>query len=57
MTLAKKDGPKSLIPTFFIWIALCNIAAIVLVVLWYIYFPESFWFIATISMIIIIVIN
>ena len=57
MTLAKKDAPKSFIPTFMIWIALCNILAIILAVLWYIYFPETFFFDAMISMIIIIAIN
>jgi len=57
MTLAKKDAPKSFIPIFMIWIALCNIAAIILSIIWYISFPESFWFDATISMVIIIAIN
>jgi hypothetical protein len=57
MTLAKKDAPKTFIPIFIIWIALCNITAIILAIVWKIYFPESFWFDATISMIIIIAIN
>jgi hypothetical protein len=57
MTLAKKDAPKNFISSFMIWIALCNIVAIILAILWYVYFPESFRFDATISMIIVIVIN
>jgi len=57
MTLAKKDAPKSFIPTFMVWIALCNVTAIVLAILWYIYFPGTFFFDAMISMIIVIAIN
>jgi len=57
MTLARKDAPKSFIPIFIIWIFLCNIAAIILAVLWWLQFPGTFFFDATISMIIIIAIN
>ncbi len=57
MTLARKDAPKSFIPIFMIWIFLCNVAAIILAIIWYIQFPQSFYFDATISMIIIIAIN
>jgi len=57
MTLERKDAPKSFIPIFMIWIILCNIAAILLAVIWNIYFPQSFFFDATISMYIIIAIN
>ncbi|TFF95378.1 MAG: hypothetical protein EU544_02910 [Promethearchaeota archaeon] len=57
MTLERKDVPKSFIPTFMIWIFLCNIAAIILAIIWAMQFPESFFFNATVSMYIIIAIN
>jgi hypothetical protein len=57
MTLEKKDAPKLFIPIFMIWIALCNILAIVLAIIWNILFPQSFYFDATVSMYIIIAIN
>ncbi|MFX1586570.1 MAG: hypothetical protein ACFFC1_00320 [Promethearchaeota archaeon] len=57
MTLAKKDAPKSFIPIFMIWIAICNIVAIILAIIWNLSFPESFRFDATVSMYIIIAIN
>ena len=57
MSLERKDAPKSFIPTFIIWIFTCNILAIILAVVWYFLFPESFFFNALISMIIIIGIN
>ncbi|MFX1554939.1 MAG: hypothetical protein ACFFBV_13505 [Promethearchaeota archaeon] len=40
-----------------IWIFLCNIVAIILVIIWNIQFPQSFYFDATVSMYIIITIN
>ncbi len=57
MTLERKDAPKSFIPTFVIWIAICNIVAIILAIVWNIQFPQSFYFDATVSMYIIIAIN
>lgn len=57
MTLERKDAPKSFIPIFMIWIFLCNVAAIILAIIWAMQFPESFFFDATISMIIVIAIN
>jgi len=57
MTIERKDAPKSFIPIFMIWIFLCNIAAILLVIIWNIQFPESFIFDAMVSMYIIIAIN
>ncbi|MFX1428326.1 MAG: hypothetical protein ACFFBE_17865 [Promethearchaeota archaeon] len=57
MTLARKDVPKTFIPIFMIWIFLCNLLAIILAILWYVQFPESFYFDALVSMIIIIAIN
>jgi hypothetical protein len=57
MTLERKDAPKTFIPTFMIWIFLCNIVAIILAIIWNIYFPQSFTFDATVSMYIIISIN
>ncbi|MFW9822692.1 MAG: hypothetical protein ACFFE4_07150 [Candidatus Thorarchaeota archaeon] len=57
MTLERKDAPKTFIPIFMIWILLCNILAIILAILWNIYFPQSFFFDATVSMYIIIAIN
>jgi hypothetical protein len=57
MTLERKDAPKTFIPIFMIWIAICNIVAIILAIIWNILFPESFWFDATVSMYIIIAIN
>jgi len=57
MTLERKDAPKSFIPTFMIWIFLCNIVAIILAIIWYIQFPQSFTFDAMVSMYIIIAIN
>ncbi len=57
MTLERKNAPKTFIPIFMIWIFLCNLVAIILVVIWNIQFPESFYFDATISMYIIIAIN
>ena len=57
MTLERKDAPKSFIPIFMIWIFLCNIVAIILAIIWYIQFPQSFYFDALVSMIIIIAIN
>jgi len=57
MSLERKDAPKSFIPIFMVWIFLCNIMAIILVIIWNIKFPESFTFDATISMYIIIAIN
>ncbi|MFX0043437.1 MAG: hypothetical protein ACFE8L_11035 [Candidatus Hodarchaeota archaeon] len=57
MTLERKDAPRTFIPIFMIWIFLCNITAILLAVIWNIYFPQSFFFDATISMYIIIAIN
>ncbi|MFX0057972.1 MAG: hypothetical protein ACFE8J_06705 [Candidatus Heimdallarchaeota archaeon] len=57
MTLERKDAPKSFIPIFMIWIFLCNVVAIILAIIWYIQFPQSFTFDALVSMIIIIAIN
>ncbi|MFW9824601.1 MAG: hypothetical protein ACFFE4_16785 [Candidatus Thorarchaeota archaeon] len=57
MTLERKDAPKYFIPIFMIWIFLCNIVAILLAIIWNIYFPQSFYFDATVSMWIIIAIN
>ena len=57
MTLERKDAPKSFIPIFMIWIFLCNVVAIILSIIWYIQFPQSFTFDALVSMIIIIAIN
>jgi len=57
MTLERKDAPKSFIPFFMIWIFLCNLMAIILAIIWYIQFPESFYFDAMVSMFIIIAIN
>ncbi|MFX0004838.1 MAG: hypothetical protein ACFFAA_13655 [Promethearchaeota archaeon] len=57
MTLERKDAPKSFIPIFMIWIFLCNIVAIILAIIWYIQFPQSFTFDAMVSMYIIIAIN
>ena len=57
MTLERKNAPKTFIPIFMIWILLCNLGAIILAIIWYIQFPQSFTFDATISMIIIIAIN
>ncbi|NVM20017.1 MAG: hypothetical protein HWN80_20115 [Candidatus Lokiarchaeota archaeon] len=57
MTLERKDAPKSFIPIFMIWIFLCNLVAIILAIIWYIQFPQSFYFDALVSMIIIIAIN
>ena len=57
MTLARKDVPKTFIPIFMTWIFLCNIAAIILTIVWYVQFPESFYFDELVSMIIIIAIN
>ena len=57
MTLERKDAPKSYIPIFITWIFLCNVAAIILAIIWAIKFPESFFFDATVSMIIVIAIN
>ncbi|MBD3214989.1 MAG: hypothetical protein GF311_20425 [Candidatus Lokiarchaeota archaeon] len=57
MTLNRKDAPKSFIPTFIVWIFLCNVIAIILAVVWWLQFPDTFLFDATISMIIIIGIN
>ena len=57
MTLERKDVPKTFIPLFMIWIFLCNIVAIILAIVWYVQFPESFYFDALVSMIIIIAIN
>lgn len=57
MTLERKDAPKTFIPIFMIWIFLCNLAAIILAIIWNIQFPESFYFDAMISMYIIIGIN
>ena len=57
MTLERKDAPKTFIPIFMIWIFLCNLLAIILVIIWNIQFPESFTFDATVSMYIIIAIN
>ncbi|MFX0187628.1 MAG: hypothetical protein ACFE8A_07830 [Candidatus Hodarchaeota archaeon] len=57
MALERKDAPKTFIPTFMIWIFLCNIAAIILAIIWTIQFPESFRFDAIVSMYIIIAIN
>ena len=57
MTLERKNAPKTFIPIFMIWIFLCNLLAIILAIIWYIQFPQSFTFDALISMIIIIAIN
>ncbi|MHA2394779.1 MAG: hypothetical protein ACXAEX_22850 [Promethearchaeota archaeon] len=57
MTLERKDTPKTFIPIFMIWILLCNLVAIILAIIWNIYFPQSFYFDATVSMWIIIAIN
>ena len=57
MTLERKNAPKTFIPIFMIWIFLCNLVAIILAIIWYIQFPQSFTFDALISMIIIIAIN
>ena len=57
MTLERKDVPKTFIPIFMIWIILCNLGAIILAIIWNIYFPQSFNFDATVSMYIIIAIN
>jgi hypothetical protein len=57
MTLERKDAPKTFIPIFMIWIFLCNLAAIILAIIWNLQFPESFYFDAMISMYIIIGIN
>ena len=57
MTLARKDVPKTFIPIFMIWIFLCNIVAIILAIVWFMQFPQSFYFDALVSMIIIIAIN
>ncbi|MFX0176877.1 MAG: hypothetical protein ACFE85_11665 [Candidatus Hodarchaeota archaeon] len=57
MTLERKDAPKNFIPIFMIWIFLCNVVAIILAIIWYIQFPQSFTFDALVSMIIIIAIN
>ncbi|MBD3254977.1 MAG: hypothetical protein GF383_07780 [Candidatus Lokiarchaeota archaeon] len=57
MTLQRKEAPKYFIPTFMIWIFLCNVTAIILAIVWAIQFPESFWFNSTVSMFIIIGIN
>lgn len=57
MTLERKDAPKSFIPIFIIWISLCNVSAIILAIFWWLLFPATFFFDATISMIIIIGIN
>jgi len=57
MTLERKDAPKSFIPIFMTWIFLCNLVAIILAIIWYIQFPQSFTFNAMVSMIIIIAIN
>ncbi|MFX1574467.1 MAG: hypothetical protein ACFFB0_17135 [Promethearchaeota archaeon] len=57
MTLERKDAPKSFIPIFMIWIFICNIAAIILAILWYFQFPQSFTYDAMVSMYIIIAIN
>jgi hypothetical protein len=57
MTLERKDVPKTFIPVFMIWIFLCNILAIILAIVWYIQFPQSFYFDALVSMYIIIAIN
>jgi hypothetical protein len=57
MTLERKDAPKWFIPIFMIWIFLCNILAIILAIIWYIQFPQSFYFNAMVSMYIIIAIN
>lgn len=57
MTLNRKDAPKSFIPTFIVWIFLCNVIAIILAVVWWLQFPDTFLFDATISMVIIIGIN
>ncbi|MGV9174130.1 MAG: hypothetical protein ACOC44_18675 [Promethearchaeia archaeon] len=57
MTLERKDAPKSFIPIFMVWIFLCNVAAIILAIIWWLEFPESFRFDAMISMVIVIAIN
>jgi hypothetical protein len=57
MTLARKDAPKTFIPIFMIWIFLCNVVAIILAIVWYVQFPQSFYFDELVSMIIIIAIN
>lgn len=57
MTLERKDAPKTFIPIFMIWIAICNILAIILAIIWNMLFPKSFTFDATVSMYIIIAIN
>ncbi|MFX1524282.1 MAG: hypothetical protein ACFFCC_12300 [Promethearchaeota archaeon] len=57
MTLERKDAPKTFIPIFMIWIFLCNLVAIILVIIWNIQFPQSFRFNSIISMYIIIAIN
>lgn len=57
MTLERKDAPKTFIPIFMIWIFLCNLLAIILAIIWYLQFPQSFYFDATVSMYIIIGIN
>lgn len=57
MTLERKDAPKSFIPTFIIWIFLCNVSAIILAIIWWLIFPGTFLFDETVSMIIIIGIN
>ncbi|MFW9989587.1 MAG: hypothetical protein ACFFC3_13110 [Candidatus Odinarchaeota archaeon] len=57
MILERKDAPKSFIPIFMIWIFLCNLVAIILAIIWYIQFPQSFYFDELISMCIIIAIN
>jgi hypothetical protein len=57
MSLERKDVPKTFIPTFIVWIFACNILAIILAITWYFLFPQSFFFNALISMIIVIAIN
>jgi len=57
MSLARKDAPKSFIPVFIIWIFLCNVAAIILVIVWYLQFASTFFFNPLVSMIIILAIN
>lgn len=57
MSLARKDAPKSFIPIFVIWIFACNVVAIILALIWWMQFPQSFFFDATVSLIIIIAIN
>jgi len=53
MSVPRNKAPKWFIPTFMVWIVICNIMAIILAIL----VPATLTLDATISMIIVILIN